>query len=185
MQKMFKHVYPLKPKALPVWSICYNPQNHKQTLIFSSGLDEVESIYIFADNEIIEYDGELAADTLVEFLYDVSARVMSAACVSGEVVVLRWVSIPVRRSSKSPWRSSTTSASWRASTTWMMSSSWWAISRARNLPVGSRRHFGLMCSVCFLLIFFLLYYSDFIEYDDAAEEFHPFIKFFATFDPKV
>lgn len=36
------------------------------------GLDEVESIYIFADNEIIEYDGELASDTLVEFLYDVS-----------------------------------------------------------------------------------------------------------------
>lgn len=32
----------------------------------------MESIYIFADNEIIEYDGELAADTLVEFLYDVS-----------------------------------------------------------------------------------------------------------------
>lgn len=38
------------------------------------GLDEVESIYIFADDEIIEYDGELAADTLVEFLYDVSSR---------------------------------------------------------------------------------------------------------------
>lgn len=33
----------------------------------------MESIYIFADNEIIEYDGELAADTLVEFLYDVSS----------------------------------------------------------------------------------------------------------------
>ena len=32
----------------------------------------MESIYIFADDEIIEYDGELAADTLVEFLYDVS-----------------------------------------------------------------------------------------------------------------
>lgn len=32
----------------------------------------MESIYIFYDNEIIEYDGELAADTLVEFLYDVS-----------------------------------------------------------------------------------------------------------------
>lgn len=41
--------------------------------LFSSGLDEVESIYIFADNEIIEYDGELAADTIVEFLYDVSS----------------------------------------------------------------------------------------------------------------
>lgn len=36
----------------------------------------MESIYIFADNEIIEYDGELAADTLVEFLYDVG----DAAC---------------------------------------------------------------------------------------------------------
>lgn len=26
---------------------------------------------------------------------------------------------------------------------------------------------------------------DFFEYDDAAEDFHPFVKFFATFDPKV
>ncbi|KAL0187581.1 hypothetical protein M9458_014680, partial [Cirrhinus mrigala] len=32
---------------------------------------EVDSIYIFADDEIIEYDGEMAADTLLEFLYDV------------------------------------------------------------------------------------------------------------------
>lgn len=71
----------------------------------------MESIYIFADNEIIEYDGELAADTLVEFLYDVSSLCDVRACVSGEVAVLRRVSIPVRRSSKSPWRSSTTSAS--------------------------------------------------------------------------
>lgn len=43
------------------------------------------------------------------------------------------------------------------------------------------------CITCkrnlFLLIFFL--HPDFIEYDDAAEEFHPFVKFFATFDPKV
>ena len=27
--------------------------------------------------------------------------------------------------------------------------------------------------------------TDYVEYEDAAEEFHPFIKFFATFDPKV
>lgn len=32
----------------------------------------MDSIYIFADDEVIEYDGEMAADTLVEFLYDVS-----------------------------------------------------------------------------------------------------------------
>lgn len=27
--------------------------------------------------------------------------------------------------------------------------------------------------------------AEFAEYEDAAEEFHPFIKFFATFDAKV
>lgn len=43
-----------------------------------------------------------------------------------------------------------------------------------------------MTAVVFLcLLIFLLFHSDFIEYDDAAEEFHPFIKFFATYDPKV
>lgn len=36
-----------------------------------SGLVEADSIYIFIEDEVIEYDGELAADTLVEFLYDV------------------------------------------------------------------------------------------------------------------
>ncbi|KTF71628.1 hypothetical protein cypCar_00047911 [Cyprinus carpio] len=35
---------------------------------------EVDSIYIFADDEIIEYDGELAADTLLEFLYDIANK---------------------------------------------------------------------------------------------------------------
>lgn len=29
------------------------------------------------------------------------------------------------------------------------------------------------------------YFPEFIEYDDAAEEFHPFVKFFATFEPKA
>ncbi len=54
------------------WLFGCKKQTNKQTSFVSPGLDEVESIYIFADNEIIEYDGELAADTLVEFLYDVS-----------------------------------------------------------------------------------------------------------------
>ncbi len=40
----------------------------------SSGLDEADSIYIFIEDEVIEYDGELAADTLVEFLYDVREK---------------------------------------------------------------------------------------------------------------
>lgn len=40
----------------------------------SSGLDEADSIYIFFEDEVIEYDGELAADTLVEFLYDVREK---------------------------------------------------------------------------------------------------------------
>ncbi|XP_077370473.1 calsequestrin-2-like isoform X2 [Festucalex cinctus] len=35
------------------------------------GLGEVGSLYIFKDDRIIEFDGELSADTLVEFLLDV------------------------------------------------------------------------------------------------------------------
>ncbi|KAM9264381.1 LOW QUALITY PROTEIN: calsequestrin-1 [Morus bassanus] len=35
------------------------------------GLTEEGSIYVFKEDEVIEYDGELAADTLVEFLLDV------------------------------------------------------------------------------------------------------------------
>ncbi|NXI43193.1 CASQ1 protein, partial [Galbula dea] len=35
------------------------------------GLTEEDSIYVFKGDKVIEYDGELAADTLVEFLLDV------------------------------------------------------------------------------------------------------------------
>jgi len=40
----------------------------------SLGLEEADSIYIFFEDEVIEYDGELSADTLVEFLYDVREK---------------------------------------------------------------------------------------------------------------
>ncbi|CAL8241432.1 unnamed protein product [Merluccius merluccius] len=97
------------------------------------GLDEVESIYIFADDEIIEYDGELAADTLVEFLYDV-------------------IEDPVE-----------------------------TIDNDREL-----KGFYNMEEVIRLVGYFKSEKSPhFIEYEDAAEEFHPFIKFFATYDPKI
>uniref|UniRef100_A0A671XKK4 Calsequestrin n=1 Tax=Sparus aurata TaxID=8175 RepID=A0A671XKK4_SPAAU len=97
------------------------------------GLDEVESIYIFADNEIIEYDGELASDTLVEFLYDV-------------------IEDPVEN-----------------------------IDNEREL-----KGFHNMDEVIKLVGYFKSEKSPhFIEYDDAAEEFHPFVKFYATFNPKI
>uniref|UniRef100_A0A3Q3L689 Calsequestrin n=1 Tax=Mastacembelus armatus TaxID=205130 RepID=A0A3Q3L689_9TELE len=35
------------------------------------GLEEVGSLYVFKDERVIEFDGELSADTLVEFLLDV------------------------------------------------------------------------------------------------------------------
>ncbi|KAM9836011.1 calsequestrin-2-like [Aulostomus maculatus] len=35
------------------------------------GLQEVGSLYVFKDDRVIEFDGELSADTLVEFLLDV------------------------------------------------------------------------------------------------------------------
>uniref|UniRef100_A0A6Q2YKD1 Calsequestrin n=1 Tax=Esox lucius TaxID=8010 RepID=A0A6Q2YKD1_ESOLU len=92
------------------------------------GLDEVESIYIFAEDEIIEYDGELAADTLVEFLYDV-------------------IEDPVE-----------------------------IIDNERELKGFHNIDEDIKL---------VGYFKNFIEYDDAAEEFHPFIKFFATFDPKI
>lgn len=44
---------------------------------FSPGLEESDSIYIFTDDETVEYDGELAADTLVEFIYDVREDIIS------------------------------------------------------------------------------------------------------------
>ncbi|KAA8579518.1 hypothetical protein FQN60_006611 [Etheostoma spectabile] len=34
------------------------------------GLEEVGSLYVFKDDRVIEFDGELSADTLVEFLLD-------------------------------------------------------------------------------------------------------------------
>lgn len=43
----------------------------------SSDLEESDSIFIFTDDEVIEYDGELAADTLVEFIYDVREDIIS------------------------------------------------------------------------------------------------------------
>uniref|UniRef100_A0A8C9TIE0 Calsequestrin n=1 Tax=Scleropages formosus TaxID=113540 RepID=A0A8C9TIE0_SCLFO len=97
------------------------------------GLDEVESIYIFYDNEIIEYDGELAADTLVEFLYDVIEDPVEIIYNERELKGFHNIEEDIKlvgyfKNEKSP---------------------------------------------------------HFVEYNDAAEEFHPFIKFFATFDAKI
>uniref|UniRef100_A0A8C1JQN4 Calsequestrin n=1 Tax=Cyprinus carpio TaxID=7962 RepID=A0A8C1JQN4_CYPCA len=97
------------------------------------GLLEVESIYIFADDEIIEYDGELAADTLLEFLYDV-------------------IEEPVE-----------------------------IISNDREL----KGFHHIEEDIKLMGYFKSAKSSHFTEYDDAAEEFHPFIKFFATFEPKI
>uniref|UniRef100_A0A672QGM8 Calsequestrin n=1 Tax=Sinocyclocheilus grahami TaxID=75366 RepID=A0A672QGM8_SINGR len=94
---------------------------------------EVDSIYIFADDEIIEYDGELAADTLLEFLYDV-------------------IEEPVE-----------------------------IISNDREL----KGFHHIEEDIKLMGYFKSAKSSHFIEYDDAAEEFHPFIKFFATFEPKI
>ncbi|XP_050961178.1 calsequestrin-1b isoform X3 [Labeo rohita] len=97
------------------------------------GLLEVDSIYIFADDEIIEYDGEMAADTLLEFLYDV-------------------IEEPVE-----------------------------IISNDREL----KGFHNIEEDIKLMGYFKSAKSSHFIEYDDAAEEFHPFIKFFATFEPKI
>ncbi|RXN03959.1 calsequestrin-1-like protein [Labeo rohita] len=97
------------------------------------GLDEADSIYIFFEDEVIEYDGELAADTLVEFIYDV-------------------IEDPVE-----------------------------IIDNVREL-----KGFHNVEEDIKLVGFFKSEKSEhYHEYEDAAEEFHPHIKFFATFSPKV
>lgn len=37
------------------------------------------SLYVFKDDRVIEFDGELSSDTLVEFLLDVSVQTDSAS----------------------------------------------------------------------------------------------------------
>uniref|UniRef100_A0A3P8ZHL8 Calsequestrin n=1 Tax=Esox lucius TaxID=8010 RepID=A0A3P8ZHL8_ESOLU len=97
------------------------------------GLEEADSVYIFTENEIIEYDGELAADTIVEFIFDV-------------------LEDPVE-----------------------------IIENQREV-----KGFHNLEEDIKLVGYFKSEKSDhFLAYVDAAEEFHPHIKFFATFTPKV
>lgn len=44
---------------------------------FPPGLEESDSVFIFTDDEVIEYDGEFAADTLVEFVFDVREDIIT------------------------------------------------------------------------------------------------------------
>uniref|UniRef100_A0AAZ3NZE2 Calsequestrin n=1 Tax=Oncorhynchus tshawytscha TaxID=74940 RepID=A0AAZ3NZE2_ONCTS len=97
------------------------------------GLEEADSIYIFTENEIIEYDGELAADTIVEFIYDV-------------------LEDPVEIIENDP-----------------------EVKGFHNIEEDIK-----------LVGYFKSEKSEhYLAYVDAAEEFHPHIKFFATFTPKV
>ncbi|KAJ8268567.1 hypothetical protein COCON_G00137390 [Conger conger] len=96
-------------------------------------LDEVDNVYIFTEDEVYEYDGELAADTLVEFIYDVLEDAVEF------------------------------------------------IENEREL-----RYFEDIEEDIKLIGYFKNEKSEhFDEYEDAAEEFHPAIRFFATFNGKV
>uniref|UniRef100_A0A8C7X9Q4 Calsequestrin n=1 Tax=Oryzias sinensis TaxID=183150 RepID=A0A8C7X9Q4_9TELE len=97
------------------------------------GLKESDSIFIFSDDEVIEYDGELEAHTLVEFIYDL-------------------LEDPVE-----------------------------IIDNNREL-----RGFENIDEDIKLVGYFKSHKSEHFEaFADAAEEFHPHIKFFATFNSKV
>lgn len=51
---------------------------HFVSCLFLSGLVEEGSLYVFKDERLIEFDGELATDVLVEFLLDVSTDKLRA-----------------------------------------------------------------------------------------------------------
>uniref|UniRef100_A0A7N6AMD7 Calsequestrin n=1 Tax=Anabas testudineus TaxID=64144 RepID=A0A7N6AMD7_ANATE len=106
---------------------------HDKAVAKKLGLEESDSIFIFTDDEVIEYDGELAADTLVEFIYDV-------------------LEDPVE-----------------------------IIDNSREL-----KGFENVEEDIKLVGYFKSHKSEHFEaFVDAAEEFHPHIQFFATFNPKV
>ncbi|NP_988894.1 calsequestrin-1 precursor [Xenopus tropicalis] len=97
------------------------------------GLDEEDSIYVFKDDEVIEYDGEFSADTLVEFLLDVLEDPVEFIEGSHELAAFENIEEDQK-----------------------------LIGYFKN---EDSEH-----------------YKAFV---DAAEEFHPYIPFFATFDSKV
>ncbi|XP_058016836.1 calsequestrin-1 [Ahaetulla prasina] len=97
------------------------------------GLSEEDSVYVFKEDEVIEYDGEFSADTLVEFLLDVLEDPVEF--IDGERELE-------------------------------------AFERIEDEPK--------------LIGYFKNEDSEhFKAFEDAAEEFHPYIPFFATFDSKV
>ncbi|MBN3311256.1 CASQ1 protein, partial [Amia calva] len=108
--------------------------SEKDTAVIKKlGLDEKDSIYIFTEDEVIEYDGELAADTLVEFIFDVIEDPVEIIEGSHELKMFENIEEEIK-----------------------------------------------------LVGFFKSEKSEhYKEYEDAAEEFHPYINFFATFDPKI
>ncbi|XDA70692.1 hypothetical protein R6Z07F_001071 [Ovis aries] len=97
------------------------------------GLTEEDSVYVFKGDEVIEYDGEFSADTLVEFLLDVLEDPVEL--IEGERELQAFENI-----------------------------------EDDNKLIG---YFKNKDS------------EHYKAYEDAAEEFHPYIPFFATFDSKV
>ncbi|XP_074837239.1 calsequestrin-1 [Carettochelys insculpta] len=97
------------------------------------GLTEEDSVYVFKEDEVIEYDGEFAADTLVEFLLDVLEDPVEF--IEGERELQAFENIEDEPK---------------------------LIGYFKN---EESEHFK--------------------AFVDAAEEFHPYIPFFATFDGKV
>ncbi|XP_064424501.1 calsequestrin-1 isoform X2 [Latimeria chalumnae] len=106
----------------------------KDTLVAKKlGLKEEDSIYIFKDDEVIEYDGELAADTLVEFIQDVLEDPVELIEGVHELRAFHNIDDEPK-----------------------------VVGYFKN---EDSEHFG--------------------AFEDAAEEFHPYIPFFATFDSKI
>ncbi|KYO29601.1 hypothetical protein Y1Q_0020750 [Alligator mississippiensis] len=97
------------------------------------GLTEEDSVYVFKEDEVIEYDGELSADTLVEFLLDVLEDPVEF--IEGDHELQAFENIDEEPKLIGYFKSE------------------------------DSEHFK--------------------AYEDAAEEFHPYIPFFATFDSKV
>lgn len=147
------HVVISIPDVCFSWSLKLNTWHS-----FSPGLEESDSVYIFTDDEVIEYDGEFAADTLVEFIYDVREDILSqlitcrilvfqcaffeddTASESGFFLSLRCFPtlssfLNHHRFLMTQWKLLTTVRSWKASITSKRTSNWWATLRVTSQNV--------------------------------------------------
>ncbi|KAI5090055.1 calsequestrin-2 precursor, partial [Silurus meridionalis] len=135
------------------------------------GLEEEGSIYVFKDERVIEFDGELSADTLVEFLLDLLEDAVELISNPMELRAFERMDEDIRLigyfkgkdSEREPYKS-------------YSSYSMWCTGLSGSPAVTFSLPFSSKASP---------FFPDYKAFQGAAERFQPYVKFFATCDKGV